>query len=592
MLLGAAIVLAAAPATASAESAARSEAQTITTTLLPGWTMVAWLGPDATVAELFDGIPALERVSMWDASTQHYDSWPRSRVPRDGQRRLTAGIGVWLRLGGAAPVEWTRPAATGGVLHHLSAGRNLVGWFGDDGAVVGAALARFGDALVRASRWDTESQRYLHYRPGALPAANTLVALDYGDGLWVELTGGARWWQSGAADVDFEPPESLSPTQRARIRADLASVLTFFAERYGIEPPEFSVAFVPELLSPAGPSPAGALPTKILIHTPSLDRVGAGTLAHEYFHVLQSHLGQGGTAVGYSPAWMTEGSAEYAAGLYMREAVGGIDAEALHRGRWRTTFGLEGTLDEFEPPDAFYAESGRTYSLGALAVEWLSGHAASLRDDGFLLSDTAWTRRLADEGAHVEYYRLLAPATDWGEALEGAFGLTPGDFYEQFESYLAAVDQAILPHLFDDIDRPVVTSSPGVPAARVSEFRDHLARLGSLLADRFGTRAADYTLIVAGDDGSASAAAGSVYERTCFSRSLRPAVVVVNLSCRFAFRFSIDSYHIDHVTERLAPRPSPPAAAGGDDPRGPEWLRRGIETYVLHASQPHRVRGR
>ena len=196
LLLLVAIALAGAPARASAESGAPPEGQTITTTLRPGWTMIAWLGPDATVAELFDAIPALERVSIWDAAGQHYASWPRSRVPRDGERRLTAGAGAWLRLGGDAAVEWTRPAASGGALLSLSAGANLVGWLGDDGTVVGAALARFGDALVRASRWDTESQRYLHYRPGAPPARTrssiSITGRGSGSSWPVEPGGGRR----------------------------------------------------------------------------------------------------------------------------------------------------------------------------------------------------------------------------------------------------------------------------------------------------------------------------------------------------------------------------------------------------------------
>ncbi|MYH41533.1 MAG: hypothetical protein F4150_07225 [Chloroflexi bacterium] len=513
-----AIALVAAPATASAESGEPPGARTVTTTLRPGWTMIAWLGPDATVAELFDDIPALERVSLWDAAGRRYESWPRGRVPRDGERRLTAGAGVWLRLGGDAAVEWTRSAATGGVLLSLSAGRNLVGWLGPDGAAVGAVLARFGETLVRASRWDTQSQRYLHYRPGDPPAQNTLVELERGDGLWVELTDGARWWQGGEADVEFEAPESVPAAELARIRADLAPVLAFFAERYGIEPPDFTVAFVPELLTRLGPSVAAASPGKILIHAPSVDHVGAGALAHEYFHVLQVHLARGGPAVGSSPAWMTEGSATYAADLYLREEVRDTDAEALHRGRWRTSLGLEHMLQGYEAPEPFYAEASPTYTLGALAVEWLSGHAALSGDGGSLLSDTAWTRQLADEGAHVEYYRLLSSATEWGEALEGAFGLAPRDFYERFESYLSAVTQAILPHLGDGVDEPVVTSSPGVPAARASEFREHLRRLGSLLADHLGTRTADYTLHVAADDASASAAVGEVSREICFHR--------------------------------------------------------------------------
>ena len=106
--------------------------QTITTLLYPGWNMVAWLGPQTPVADLFEEIPSLQRVSAWDTAEQRYRRSTRSSVPPGGLDELDHGMGLWLRLDGDGTFEWTRLASQTSVLHSLRAGRNLVGWGGRD----------------------------------------------------------------------------------------------------------------------------------------------------------------------------------------------------------------------------------------------------------------------------------------------------------------------------------------------------------------------------------------------------------------------------------------------------------------------------
>ena len=55
---------------------------TLTSQLLPGWNMVAWLGPEAPVSELFAAIPALRQVSAWDSEEQRYRRALRTSTPR------------------------------------------------------------------------------------------------------------------------------------------------------------------------------------------------------------------------------------------------------------------------------------------------------------------------------------------------------------------------------------------------------------------------------------------------------------------------------------------------------------------------------
>ena len=143
----AAIALAAlTQAQASAKEAPTSEAATrsITTVLHPGWNAVAWLGPEAPVTDLFDAVPALRRAYAWDVAEQRFRGSSRNSIPLDGLSRLTTGMGLFVQVGGDAPVEWTRTALAESALLSLREGLNLVGWAGRDGVPVENALAPFG----------------------------------------------------------------------------------------------------------------------------------------------------------------------------------------------------------------------------------------------------------------------------------------------------------------------------------------------------------------------------------------------------------------------------------------------------------------
>ena len=106
--------------TSAAESPAAPGAGAITTELQPGWNMVGWVGPETLPGQLFEELPALRLISAWDAEEQRY-----RRAQRDQYEELPtllAGMGLWLFIAGAAPVEWTRPAAPDGVVLRLTRG--------------------------------------------------------------------------------------------------------------------------------------------------------------------------------------------------------------------------------------------------------------------------------------------------------------------------------------------------------------------------------------------------------------------------------------------------------------------------------------
>ncbi len=212
---------------------------TLTTQLLPGWNMVAWLGPEASVSELFDAIPALRQVSAWDSDEQRYRRALRANTPHDGLTRLTTSMGLWLRVGGDEPVQWTRVLYEGHVLLSLRSGLNLVGWTGRDGESFAQSAGRVGDALVLASRWNAETQSYELFGP---PAKDSL-RLNRGEAIWVELNDDARWWQWASFDGRAEPTLTflgdVPDETEAAIGREFQVLQSFFRERFGDWPGGF-----------------------------------------------------------------------------------------------------------------------------------------------------------------------------------------------------------------------------------------------------------------------------------------------------------------------------------------------------------------
>ena len=566
-------------------SAASEGPETATTVLEPGWNMVAWLGPEAPATDLFEAVPALRRAWAWDAEQQRYLSSTRTSVARHGLRTLEPGMGLWLDLGGNAPFDWRQQVAPGGVLVSLRAGQNLVGWAGADGMEPGEALARLGASLVSASRWDAASRRYDRYWPGAAGSANTLDELRRGDALWVELAADARWWQSGAVGVDYVFPAGVPAERQASIRGDMASVVTFFAERYGLRPPEFTVTVDLDL-----DIFAGARAREILISSRALDYSLLGvTLAHEYFHVLQWRLGEySPDVIDPSPRWMTEGSATYAGGLY-RQQRWGTTPEALRLARLRHSLTVEEELDELTRSRLFYAGEGPVYSLAALALEWLSGYAAADSPETFEPTALGWSDGLPDRAAYVAYYDGLAAAGDWEEALESTFGLPPDGFYDSFEAYRAALVASRFPHLADDEDEPLLVLVGGIAAETEAAVRAAFEGVQAFFGERLRAGPADYTVYAAAASDSVTEAhvrAFGVAPADGFCRRASSgiaALVVINLGCRSEAPYELDHYHHARARDRLAPSSALPPAEDGLDGRGPWWLLQAIRGYAEHA---------
>ncbi len=466
---------------------AQDEASTVTTRLYPGWNMVGWVGKTAPVTDLFEAIPELQEVRGWDTEAQRFRrSTPTSRGYRMG--RVTPGQGLWLEIGGEAAVDWERPVSDRYVLLSLEAGLNLVGWTGSDGTPIEEAFRRWGDAVHFAFRWDAEAQRFDTYLPGGGPL-NTFAVLDRGDAFWVEMGRETRWWQSETGRTPFEFGEGVSAERQVEVRRALTNVIGFFAERYGIEPPEFTLSSGEDSRSAVtthfrGLPPASRVVLSLLeIENDIVEDELESTLAHEYFHVLQHNLAR----YPYPPSWMTEGAATYASAVYEVSMLD-RDGSAI-RLIWTQRAEYFGrTLEALEDSSAPGYDNLATYPLGALAVDWLVAHSTLGDGPSSPLPQPMAVAERGEHASYLEYYRLLASPGSWTEAFETAFRVNPADFYQEFERYREA------------LAGPVVVFSGDLPETSRATFEALATDTYAFFVESLGVRPFTIASYIAADE--------------------------------------------------------------------------------------------
>ena len=588
-------------------SAQASAAGTITTQLRPGWNVFGWLGSDTTVDDLFRAVPALERVAAWDAEAGRY-AWGR----RDGKtpsslKQLTRGQGLYLRVAGTETVQWTRPAADGVVLLRLHEGHNLVTWGGPDGTPIEEAVAWLGDAVVSASRWNADRRESERYRPGATAATNTLRTLHHGDALWVRLSEDANWWQSGTAGTEFVFEEPLHPEVEAALRAEVAAVLAFFYEHYGLEPIDLVVTTVRELSTGANAWVGEITVGRQIYDTPQPDF----PIAHEYFHVLQFHWAETPTNFFELPNWLVEGTAVYAEDVYEGQRLGwtgdGIRAQWW---QWSTALGL-GSV----PLDHWVFDHGRRgdwrvhvgYYVGALATDWLVRRAAALSTGGrFEPLESPELVARADHDAHMEFFRLLPESASWEDAFAAAFGIAVDDFYEAFGEYRTALAAQYLPHLADGRDEPQLLVLGEISSDTRTLLREQFDTAQEIFRDRFASGPVDYTVFVAADQRSSAdytvllaaeqrwakamrAHFGGAREGALTGGLCQTTITGFFLALTLAncegdqLAESLGGYHFDTVLSRLLPDDRFIPALPGYEPPGPHWLQLAMRGYAVSA---------
>ncbi len=434
-------LLAGTPDRASADSHTPIDAASVTTLLHPGWNMVGWPGPPTPVADLFDAIPSLERVALWDAAGQRYRSRARTGDRPDGAGQLTAGMGLWLLLGGDAPVEWSRPVSAGGAQLSLHPGWNLVGWAGADGVATRDALSPFGDALTRVARWDAERQEYGYGRHGGSNPQGAPAELRRGDALWVELAARSWWWQSGAVLLlAGAVPDEVA----AAIRDELAAVQSFFHERLEAGPLWYTVLLADDGESAdaaarrmlggerSGVCVSGSFELAVLILNASCPGLATYRLDSEHFAITVEQLASWRSlplpADGYQrrgPSWLSVAISIYTADAYAA-AVGLRSWDEIRAARGEIAHRLDRPL----------ADLG---DWGAIAV----GDRAAARAVSFFAGE--WLARHAGEPALIDYFRHLSISRAWREAFAAAFGITLDGFYDAFEAYRTTIAETFSP---------------------------------------------------------------------------------------------------------------------------------------------------
>lgn len=413
------------------ETASAHPSHPATTILLPGFNLAGWIEPEAGVAELFEELPELKAVYAWDAAEQRYRS--RSATGAGDLATLTPGMGLWLDIAGDEPVPWTRSAApdpaTG--LVTLQEGWNLVAWYGGEGAAFRHAFAAFDGRSQSVLAWDAERQWFSSYTPGAASGADQVVRV--GEAVWVSSPGERRWLQPGRVVPNVKFYGDVSADRKAEINAETLSVVTWFAERYGLLDPAFTLIVGAdrasldqarrEVLGTQDPSDRECgeavdqlafLADRCTMTTHHL----SSPLAHQYFRVLQSRLSArpptGDTI--YVPDWLLEGAAQHVAIAYAI-AQGLATAEEVERAFQDEVVG---------DPTAVHALAAGISQLDA------AGDRVAAFAVRYLVGRT-------DEAAVIEFFELLARTEGWQDAFTEAFGLSPAAFSSALSDYVRAI---------------------------------------------------------------------------------------------------------------------------------------------------------
>ena len=435
-------------------------------------------------------------------------------------------MGVWLRLGGNSAYSWRRPASDQGALLDLHRGQNLLGWTGEDGVVVGDALARFGDDLEEVWHWDAERQRYVPYPPGS--DAASLATLTRGQALRIELARDTRWWERGIAQPTFVFAEGVTYERQKEVQWLFEHATDVIAMRFGAQTTDYQVGV------PAG----GTLYCTVSQDAPD-DRVSVcaqSTAAYEYFLVLQNALAAGPDDSNFGPGWLSVGTAEYVQHVYDLES-----RRPLINPRTRSAV------------EKLTRTPGEVHYFHRQPF-WLN------RTTGFIAAE--WLADYAGEESLAEFYRLGRSHDRWEDAFRKAFRIDLDDFYEALEAYRherAPVD----PHLLDDRDEVIVVPLSPAASTVAMEIQGEVASLTSFYNERFGARSQDYTIYVVDKETFPSSFVSAFGHLTFCSRSARPVIVIFDCEVPEGYAYYspdgdhytklISSHHIRRILDDLAP---------------------------------------
>ncbi len=552
---------------AAAESA--EDSATITTTLHPGWNLIGWVGPEAPVADLFEAIPALQRVSARDAQAGAYVQARRRGGSATGDlKRVNPGMGLWFWVGGNETIEWTRPAGAESALAPLHRGFNLVAWFGGP-LTPEHALARLGDDLARASQWNSEAQRFEMYDPDA---ARTAGALALGDGLWIDVSSAVYWWPQGTDPPPVVFVDDLDAATAIAIATGYQRARSLLAKRFGVP----TAAEVTVYIYADTESVRAAYRSRIrgeltkgcnfrygteLHHSASCYGPPGTRVGSRYLDAAAAYIAPATQIptpaegyIGYGPRWLLRGMDAYVDAAYRAE-FGGEAYDQLRPGLIAGARVTTSPLSSMETVDGQRAAGvGVTAAMGFLAVELLTEHAG--------------------ERSLSEYFRHLPSSETWQEAFGEAFKISISGFYEAFE--VARIERApLLPHLADPLDEPAFVFVGDIAEDVQKELRASLDASRDLIAAEFGSKASDFTIYIGSDEEALMpeylAVRGFENPELCGDYALK--VIFQIITCKN--RDLVLAHEYVHVLQNQL-------AEGAS--WGPAWLTEGVAVYgeALH----------
>ena len=205
------------------------------------------------------------------------------------------------------------------------------------------------------------------------------------------------------------------------------------------------------------------------------ERSAIWVVAHEYFHLVQDRLSS--SRMSDVPLWATEGSADYAAYRYIDTLTGNTTSltARLRPAAALTTSPISAITRTCDDNRAHVegCHALDPYRVGSLAHAWLSDRTST--------------------NAPSTFWRNLRTGTTWEAAFQATYGMTPTDFYREFEAFraesspivrgrltlLGAVPGAGWNFYVCRVDGPAGQSCPGVAIPANGVFQMAISTTGS-----------------------------------------------------------------------------------------------------------------
>ena len=157
------------------------ETETFTKSLPAGWNLISLpLTPDDnSVSAVLTSISGnYDAVKSYNAATHQFED----------ATTMDPGIGYFVHVTTAGTWEYEGTAYTS-MTATLSQGLNMVGWTNETGSALPGALSSIDGSYRYVARWNTGTQSYEVYLPGAPTDFNDFATMDRGEGYFIAATG-------------------------------------------------------------------------------------------------------------------------------------------------------------------------------------------------------------------------------------------------------------------------------------------------------------------------------------------------------------------------------------------------------------------